>query len=439
MTRQTWAIILAAGQGSRLSAASGGIPKQFLPLHERPLYWESVRTFSRCARLSGLVLVFPAEQLERAGSEVTDLMHRDKIVMPWRVVSGGERRQDSVRNGLQALPPECGCVLVHDAARPFASAGLVNRVLDALAGGTGPDGTGPDGTGPAGVVPGIPVTDTIKLVSGERVERTLERGRLLAVQTPQGFVRKALQTAHARAVEEGWQATDDASLLEQAGFPVQVVEGEAANLKITRPEDLALLQEQASWEPCVGYGYDVHRFAPAESAAAECAVTGSENAVRKGGGRKTQPARPLRLGGVAIPGGPCVLAHSDGDVLLHALVDALLGCIGGGDIGQLFPDNDPALDNVSSAVMLDEVLGRVRAAGVRPVQADLTIVAQIPKIGPHRETIRRNVARLMGLELSRVNLKATTEEGLGFTGEKRGLKAVAVVAAQRPGRKACVC
>ncbi len=399
-----WTLLLAAGRGTRLAAATGGTAKQFLEWHGKPLYWESVRSLSRCARMSGIVFVFPETALEAEKDRVARLMREESPGLAWRAVSGGALRQDSVRNGLDALPRDCTRVLVHDAARPFASPLLVNRILDAM---ERQQASGIVG----GVIPGVPVTDTIKIVSDGSVSKTPDRASLTAVQTPQGFDRSILQLAHARAKEEKWVVTDDASVLELAGFPVWVVEGESGNRKITSPEDLEMLQEKNVSEPCVGYGYDVHRYALEETL--------------------RQPARPMKLGGIPIPDAPEVLAHSDGDVLLHALMDALLGCIGAGDIGLLFPDSDPAFDNMNSAVLLDEVLGRVRKEGVRITHVDLTIVAQIPRLAPYRETIRKNVARLLGMEPARINMKATTEEGLGFTGEKLGIKAVAVVSALR--------
>ncbi|MDD4950965.1 MAG: 2-C-methyl-D-erythritol 2,4-cyclodiphosphate synthase, partial [Desulfovibrionaceae bacterium] len=221
---------------------------------------------------------------------------------------------------------------------------------------------------------------------------------------PQGFKRGLLVRAHALAQEQGWEVTDDASLVERMGEPVLVVPGEEANVKITTPEDLARLNQARPAAPCVGLGYDAHRYGP---------------------------GRPLVLGGIPIPNGPRVQAHSDGDVLLHALTDALLGCAGAGDIGLLFPDTDPAFEAMSSSIFVKEALARAQEAGLKIVHADLTVVAQTPKIAPWREQIAENVAGLLGLERGQVNVKATTEEGLGFTGEKKGLKAYALVTAVR--------
>ena len=401
---QLWALLLAAGQGSRLREATDGTAKQFLEWHGEPLYLRSARTLARCARLRGLVFVFPGSNLEAETRRLTELS--PDLGLPWLAVAGGERRQDSVRLGLAGLAEvdsTCDAVLVHDTARPFLSPGLINRIIDALE------------QGEAGVIPGLTPSDTIKQLDedGIFVENTPDRSRLAAVQTPQGFRLAALTGAHERAETERWEATDDASLLERCGLRIRVVPGEAENIKITTPADLIRLMQPTVPLPRVGYGYDVHRYAAAGE------------------------GRPLRLGGVAIPSGPGVLAHSDGDVLLHAVADALLGCIAGGDIGQLFPDSDPAFEGICSAVLLDEVLRRVLCAGLCVTHLDMTVIAQVPKVAPHRDAIRKNMARLTGLALENISLKATTEEGLGFTGTRQGIKAVAVATACRRPSSAC--
>lgn len=387
-----WALVLAAGSGTRMAAATG-CPKQFLEYGGAPLYWHSALTFSRVSRVAGLVFVFPASCLEEERARLHALDAGSTLGLPWLAVAGGVLRQDSVRHGLAALPPLCRHVLVHDAARPFASAALTERICAVLT------------QGAPAAIPGIPVTDTIKQVHQGVVSGTLDRGSLTAVQTPQGFDLALLRAAHARAAEEGWTVTDDAALLERCGHTVAVVEGEIANAKLTNPEDVRMLEAtQAPALPCSGFGYDVHRFGP---------------------------GRPLKLGGVLMQGGMEVVAHSDGDVLLHALMDAILGCACAGDIGQHFPDTSAAYDNADSAVLLDNVLRTAAESGVTLVQADLTIISQKPKISPQREAIRGNVARLLGLPLHRINVKATTEEGLGFTGAGEGIKAVAMVTALR--------
>jgi 2-C-methyl-D-erythritol 4-phosphate cytidylyltransferase/2-C-methyl-D-erythritol 2,4-cyclodiphosphate synthase len=397
-----WALILAAGAGTRLAgalaAAGGPARKQYLELDGAPLFWKSARTLARIQRVKGLVFVFPPEDLERLAETVRELDAAEPLGLPRRVCAGGPRRQDSVRLGLAQIPPGCTCALVHDAARPFASAGLARRVLDAL------------DAGSAAAIPGIPVTDTIKQVdAGEAVVATPDRARLRAVQTPQGFALAPLRAAHARAEAEGWKATDDAMLMERAGHRVVIVPGEEANVKITTPADLALLRPAAAPAPRTGWGYDVHRYLAPDEVHAK--------------------ARSMIIGGVPIPGGPQVIAHSDGDVLLHALTDALLGAACAGDIGELFPDTDQANANMPSAVFVAEALRRLRLAGFRPVHADCTVIAQIPRLGPHKQRMAAHIAQLLELPAGAVNVKATTEEGLGFTGEKRGVKAVAVVTA----------
>lgn len=443
-----WAIVVAAGQGARLLGYGRGLPKQFLPLNGLPLFYCCARVFARVPSIGGLVFVLPHEwpaipaeaaqpfffrELRegpgvRLGPEeliaayegmIRQLEGAVGLGLPWQVVLGGKRRQDSVARGLAALPQDCEAVLVHDGARPFVSAALIGRVLQGLR------------SGAAAVIPGLPLSDTVKEVDADgRVARTLERSSLRAVQTPQGFSLEALRMGHARAVAEGWETTDDASLLERCGVAVQLTQGEESNRKITTPEDLRLLagsfgepfqqppgQEgekgmsftlrQGSMVPCSGFGYDVHRY----------------------GGN-----RPYILGGVPIACEVMLKAHSDGDVALHALMDAMLGCIGGGDIGLLFPDHDPSLDNIPSGVLLSEVLERCERAGLVICNVDLTIVAQTPRIAPHRQAIAANVAKMLALPLHAVNVKATTEEGLGFTGEKKGVKAYALVSGLRPER-----
>lgn len=405
-TQDAWAVILAAGSGTRLASAlaetGGPQRKQYLELEGEPLFWKSARTFARLQAVQGLVLVFPPEDLERMTGVAAELYQRDPLGVPWRACAGGARRQDSVRLGLAALDASARLVLVHDAARPFASAALARRVLAPL------------GEGCPAAIPGLAVTDTIKRVGeNDIIVDTPERATLRAVQTPQGFVLAPLLEAHARAQAEAWEVTDDAALMERAGHRVVVVHGEEANVKITTPADLELLRPKACAAPRTGWGYDVHRY-----------VAQAED-----NPKVLAKARPMMLGGVAIAGAPRVLAHSDGDVLLHAVTDALLGIACAGDIGQLFPDTDATYENMPSAIFVTEALRRVRAAGFVPTHADLTVIAQVPKLGPHRARIAAQVAQLLELPAGAVNVKATTEEGLGFTGEKRGLKAVAVVTA----------
>lgn len=389
---EVWAVLLAAGSGTRLAEAAGGVKKQFLEWKGFPLFWHSALTFSKTPAVKGVVFVFPPDQVEEMKSVVAELDGSDSLGMPYRITAGGLRRQDSVFNGLNELPSGCTHVLVHDSARPFASVSMVSNIIDMLH------------SGMDAVIPAVAVTDTIKEVKDGIVERTLVRSRLRAVQTPQGFSLPQLFAAHKQADVEGWDVTDDASMIEMAGKNVHICPGEEGNVKMTNPEDLKRIDEGKRSLPCVGWGYDVHKFGE---------------------------GRPMILGGVPIPGGPEVIAHSDGDVLLHALSDAILGLFGGGDIGTHFPDTSDACENMSSGIILKEVMVKAEEAGVEIVHVDLTVIAQIPKLSPHRELIRKNVASVMGLDKAQVNVKATTEEKLGFTGEKKGIKAVAAVTGLR--------
>lgn len=389
----TWAIVLAAGSGTRLSEATGGEKKQFLPFKGAPLFWNSVRTFSRVARVKGIVLVFPPDALDAARTVVDGLMEAEDPGLPIILASGGKERQDSVYNGLGVLPSGCGTVLVHDAARPFATAALFNALIDAITEET-----------PA-AIPAVPVKDTIKRVSGSTVAETMPRAELAAVQTPQAFHLDTLRRAHEFCRERSLAVTDDASMAEAMGVPVTVIPGEEDNIKITTPEDLRMLDTTSPAPiPVTGWGYDVHKYG-----------TG----------------RPMVLGGVPIPGAPEVVAHSDGDVLLHALADALLGCLGKGDIGEHFPDSDAKFDGIESSILVNEVLELAHDESLTIVHADLTIICQTPKISPHKTQIHSAITNLLRLAPTQVNVKATTEEGLGFTGEKKGIKAVACVTALR--------
>ncbi|MBI4806640.1 MAG: 2-C-methyl-D-erythritol 4-phosphate cytidylyltransferase [Desulfovibrio sp.] len=395
-----WTILLAAGSGTRMKEAGLSTRKQFLDAGGEPVFWKSAMAFSRTANVAGMVFALPPDELESMTALIEDLDSRSPLGLEWIAVSGGERRQDSLENALAALPADCTHVLVHDAARCFVTPDVIVRVIDALR------------AGAKAVIPAIAVTDTIKEVSEGVVTSTPDRQRLMAVQTPQGVELSVLRQGFEHARTHNLTVTDDASLAEALGLPVRVVAGSEQNVKITTPEDLRLLGGQSVPVaiPRVGFGYDVHRYVTKDTPA-------------------STPGRPMVLGCAPIPGAPEVIAHSDGDVLLHALTDALLGCLCQGDIGQHFPDTDQRFAGVASSVLVSEILARFGPAGLTLVHVDLTIVAQIPKIGPHREHIRRNVAGLLGLPQERVNVKATTEEKLGFTGEKRGIKAYATATA----------
>lgn len=434
-----WLILLAAGQGTRLAAAAG-CPKQFLTVDSVPLFWLSVRTCSRVARLGGVVFVFPKDTFESSRDLVRELDRREPCGLNMAFAVGGARRQDSVASGLAVVPQSARFVLVHDAARPFFSPGLVNALLDRLE------------AGAQAVIPGLAVTDTIKVVNkAGLVCATPDRSTLRAVQTPQGFSRRALAEAHRTLNTPENTVTDDASLMEEAGHEVLVIDGEAGNIKITNPEDLQLLKEKTAAEAgtedrssrtgCADHSGCTDTTAPGQAVSGQAGKNGSPDSPAKSGTtgclvpctgfgydvHRYGGDRPLVLAGVPIPCDFQVRAHSDGDVLLHALMDALLGLFGQGDIGMLFPDNDPKYDGADSAQLLAEVLQRMRQARVRLTHADVTVVAQKPRLSPHKKVMQESLCRLLGLGPEHVNVKATTEEGLGFTGDLSGIKAYATV------------
>lgn len=311
---------------------------------------------------------------------------------------GGATRQASVHAGLEALASQKpDVVLIHDAARPFVSAALISRAIDAAS-----------RTGAA--IPVIPVADTIKLIDGNGdVEATPERARLRIAQTPQAFRFDVILDAHRRAAREGRSDfTDDAALAEWAGLTVATFEGDPANMKLTTPEDF--VREEARLGAMLGdvrtgNGYDVHAFGDGDH---------------------------LMICGVRVPHTKGFLAHSDGDVGLHALVDAILGALADGDIGSHFPPGDPKWKGAASDQFLKYAVDRVTARGGRIAHLDVTLICERPKVGPHRDAMRARIAEIAGLSLSRVAVKATTSERLGFTGREEGIAAVASATVRLP-------
>jgi 2-C-methyl-D-erythritol 4-phosphate cytidylyltransferase/2-C-methyl-D-erythritol 2,4-cyclodiphosphate synthase len=313
-------------------------------------------------------------------------------------VAGGATRQASVRAGLEALvscTPDI--VLVHDAARPFASASLITRAIEAA-----------EKTGAA--IPALPVTDTVKRIDNAgTIEATLDRNSIRLVQTPQAFAFPVLFDAHRRALAQGRDDfTDDAALAEWAGIKVSVFAGEPGNIKFTTPEDFAraeAIQSAGLGDVRTGSGLDVHAFGPGDH---------------------------VTLGGIRIPHAQALTGHSDADVALHALTDAILGALADGDIGAHFPPSDPQWRGASSDRFLTFAVERVRARGGRIAHLDLTIVCEAPRIGEHRDRMRANIANLAGIGIERVGVKATTSEKLGFTGRGEGIAAYATATIRLP-------
>jgi len=382
------AVVVAAGRGLR---AGGDVPKQF-----RRIGGETVlrRTLSMLVETPNLALVQPVIRAEdRSLFEAAAFAMQ--ILPP---VTGGATRQASVRAGLEALAAHSpDIVLIHDAARPFASPALIARAIAAA-----------EKTGAA--IPALPVSDTVKSVDAQGVvDKTLDRTALRTIQTPQGFAFKPLLEAHRRAAKEGRDDfTDDAALAEWAGMKVAVFEGEPDNIKITTPDDFAraeAAQLAALGDVRVGQGVDVHAFAVGDH---------------------------VTIGGLRIAHTQALTGHSDADVALHALVDAILGALADGDIGSHFPPSDMEWKGASSDRFFTFAVERVKARGGVIAHLDLTIVCEAPKIGPHRDAMRANIARLAGIDTSRVAVKATTSEQLGFTGRREGIVAYATATVRLP-------
>ena len=374
-----YAVIVAAGRGARMGAA---VNKVLLPLRGKPVLRRTAEAFVGCPGVDGAVVVAAREEL---GDVRRALDGMPGIV---GVVPGGDVRQRSVRNGLAALPADARIVLVQDGARPFTSQRLIQDCIAAV-----------EQFGSA--VACSRVTDTIKTAQDGVIRGTIDRDSLRAVQTPQCFFADELRRAYEKAEADGILVTDDASVMEHAGARVHLVESAECNLKLTTPQDMALAQallgEREGMErlPATGFGYDVHRLVP---------------------------GRRLVLCGVEIPYELGLDGHSDADVAVHALMDALLGAAGLGDIGRLYPDNDPQYAGIDSMLLLRDVVRRL--SGYRIVHADVTIVCQKPKL---KDYMPRMVESLQAaLPGARINVKATTTEKLGFEGRGEGISAQAV-------------
>jgi 2-C-methyl-D-erythritol 4-phosphate cytidylyltransferase / 2-C-methyl-D-erythritol 2,4-cyclodiphosphate synthase len=384
------AIIVAAGASTRM----GGTDKLLAMIDGRPLLAHTIAAFERPDEVGSVVVV------------TTDERRRALVAGGWvdasrtTFVDGGERRQDSVRAGFAALervsPDRAGArvVLVHDGARPMVRPSLVVDVIAAA-----------DRGGAA--VPVVPVSDTIKRVAGDRIEATVDRSDLVAAQTPQGVRRGLLREALAdpRAVDETW--TDEAALLEACKIAIHVVPGDPANLKVTVGDDLERVASLLGGEPSArrtGIGQDSHPFGPAS---------------------------PLRLAGIEIVGAPALHGHSDGDVALHAVADALLGAAGSGDLGRLFPAGPSTPRGADSRELLAAVIARLAGDGWRPTGIDLTIVAARPRLGPHLDAMREAIAATLGASPDAVNVKASTGNLDGAEGAGRAISALAVATIER--------
>jgi 2-C-methyl-D-erythritol 4-phosphate cytidylyltransferase / 2-C-methyl-D-erythritol 2,4-cyclodiphosphate synthase len=384
---KTAAIVVAAGRGSR---AARDVPKQYAVVGGRMILRRTIEALSSHQKIDAVLTVIGDGDRALYDEAVRGL---PKLLPP---VIGGATRQQSVRNGLEALaadPPRV--VLVHDAARPFVPASVIASVIGAC-------------DAAHGAIPVLPITETIKRIEADAVAATIPRERLATAQTPQGFPFAALLEAHRRAAAEGRNdLTDDAAVAALADLAVRVVEGDRANMKITNPADFAVAEGllATARETRTGQGFDVHAFGPGDR---------------------------VWLCGVEIAHERGLVGHSDADVGLHALTDALLGAIGDGDIGEHFPPSDPKWRGASSDRFLADAVGRVHARSGRIVNVDVTLVCEAPKIGPHRAKMQARIAAIAGISADRVGVKATTNEKMGFIGRGEGIVAMAIATVSLP-------
>lgn len=402
------AVIVAAGRGSR---AGEGLPKQYRDVAGRPVLRRTLATFLSHPGIDRVICAIHPDDAALYEAAVAELDGRSRLLAP---VHGAATRQGSVRAALEGLAAgDDGICLVHDAARMFVDAALIDRAIEA-------------GRLHGAAVPVLAVTDTVKRVGPDgRVVETLDRALLRSVQTPQAFAAAALRQAHARAHRAGLDAfTDDAGLAEWAGLAVATFPGDIANMKVTHPGDFAESERRlagrepvagteplAGREPALltrlGTGFDVHVFGPGDH---------------------------IWLGGVRIPHESGIVAHSDGDVVLHALTDAVLGTMGDGDIGTHFPPSDPRWRGASSDRFLAFAVERVSAMGGIVDHLDVTVLCERPRVGPHRAAMQARIAAVAGIDLASVSIKATTTEGLGFTGRGEGIVAQAAATVRLPVR-----
>jgi 2-C-methyl-D-erythritol 4-phosphate cytidylyltransferase / 2-C-methyl-D-erythritol 2,4-cyclodiphosphate synthase len=369
----TTALIVAAGKGERLG---GGVPKQYRQLGGKPVLRWAVESLIRHPAVQKVRVVIGAGQRQRAQDALGGLAVGE-------LIEGGAERADSVRAGLTAIDGDA--VLVHDAARPFCPSAVIDRLIASL--------EFYDGAAPV-----LPVGDTLARVA-DTIEGAVDRVGLVRVQTPQAFRLEPLKAAYERW--DGASPTDETTVLRAAGMKVAAVEGDPALEKLTRPADFDRAEQWLAGRlrPCTGMGFDVHAFA--------------------GEG-------PVMLGGVEVPHSRGLAGHSDADVVLHAITDALLGAAGIGDIGDHFPPSDARWKGADSSLFLSHAVRLLRDRGAIIDHVDCTIIAEAPRIGPHREAMRARIAAIAGLNVEQVSIKATTTEGLGFTGRREGIAAQAV-------------
>lgn len=380
----TSAVIPAAGRGERFGRGSN---KVFALAKGKPLLAYTLDAFEQCAEIDEIIIVAAEPEIE----DIRSIAESFKISKMKAVVAGGSHRQDSVQRGIAAVSDASDIVAIHDGARPLISQDTIKATISAA-------------RELGAAVAAVPVIDTIKSADLDGiVASTLDRSSLWAIQTPQTFQKSLLLSAYEQAKSDGFYATDDAALVEHLGHPVKLIMGAYDNIKVTTPQDLDFVETRLGGKTVqeirTGFGYDIHRFAE---------------------GRK------LVLGGVEFPGEVGLDGHSDADVILHAIADALLGAAALGDIGIHFPNTDPKYCGISSLLLLEHTANLIAQNGWQIVNVDATLVSERPKIAPKSAEMRENIAKSLGVDPCRVSIKATTAEKLGDLGAGNGAACYAI-------------
>lgn len=378
------ALIPAAGRGERFGK---GINKVFAEIAGKPVLAHTLSVFESCDAIGEIIIVTGKDDIEAVG-KLVDRFGFKKVT---HIVAGGRERQDSVRSGLEKVT--CDVVAIHDAARPMVTCAIIERSIEeALKSGA--------------CVAAVPVIDTIKKAKGKTVSGTVDRTNLYSIQTPQTFKTDLIRKAYEQAYAEGIYATDDAALVERVGEKVTIVEGSYDNIKITTPSDIELASMKlGAQEQRTGIGFDVHALVE---------------------GRK------LILGGVEIPYEKGLAGHSDADVLVHAIMDALLGAAALGDIGRHFPDSDPIYKGISSLKLMGHVGGLLTQHGWKIINIDAVVICEQPKISVHVPVMVGNIAKCLNIDPGRISIKGTTTEKLGYTGRGEGIASQAVAVIGKP-------
>ncbi|OCJ03815.1 bifunctional 2-C-methyl-D-erythritol 4-phosphate cytidylyltransferase/2-C-methyl-D-erythritol 2,4-cyclodiphosphate synthase [Rhizobium sp. AC44/96] len=392
-------VIVAAGRGERAGAPEEG-PKQYRPIGGKPVIAHTLDVFQTWDRAKRIVVVIHPDDKALVAAALSTVPSAAKVT----IVHGGATRQQSVLAGLRELQASSDIthVLIHDAVRPFFDHALLDRVADALSGGA------------TAVLPATPVADTLKRAgpSGDVIE-TVPRAQLYAAQTPQSFAFETILSAHEKAAaEERTDFTDDASIAEWAGIEVKIVDGSPDNVKLTVRRDIEMADQRLSRQQLpdvrTGNGYDVHQLEAGDG---------------------------VTLCGVFIPHDQRLKGHSDADVALHALTDALLATCGAGDIGDHFPPSDPQWKGAPSRIFIEHAAKIVRERGGTIMNADVSLIAEAPRVGPHRDAMRANLSEFLGISIDRCSVKATTNETIGFVGRREGIAAIATATVVYQGKE----